>query len=93
MDSPYPQFSVLEKSYKTVVLGKSKVSLSTTTSGHVDPMKPLVILFGSGSTDAGFQTTIEAPLNNRSYVNDVIDDLPCCNPPKCIQPCRVLANH
>jgi hypothetical protein len=42
MDSAYPQSPIWRS------------DLSTTTSGHMDPMKPPVLLFGSGSTDAGF---------------------------------------
>jgi hypothetical protein len=53
MDSPYPQ-SPIWRSDTNSCSSKKQASLSTTTSGHVDPMEPPVLLFGSGSTDAGF---------------------------------------
>jgi hypothetical protein len=53
MDSPYPQ-SPIWRSDTNSCSSKKQARLSTTTSGHVDPMKPPVLLFGSGSTDAGF---------------------------------------
>jgi hypothetical protein len=53
MDSAYPQ-SPIWRSDTNSCSSKKQASLSTTTSGHMDPMKPPVLLFGSGSTDAGF---------------------------------------
>jgi len=70
MDSPYPRSSAW-RSGTNSCSRKKQASLFTTTSGYVDPMKPLVLLFGFGSTDAGFAD--DRVLHLLIDVNDVID--------------------
>jgi hypothetical protein len=84
MDSPFPKHFPVRRSRKTVGLGESELSLSTTTSGHVDPMKPLLLLSVSNQPMQGlYCTTIESPLDNRC---ERCHRRLACNTPRCIQP-------